>query len=110
MTRGTNLALVLVLGIAGAVVTATPAEAQPAAAGCAAFAGGAGMPNPRQLSGEPRAEQSDPSGMITVRVTYDDFKDSPEGVSVVLVGYNADDTTSYQVMTTDKSGRVQFAD
>lgn len=94
----------------GIKVMITTRPWQAGAGGGAPFAGGAGMPNPRQLSGEPRAEQSDPSGMITVRVTYDDFKDTPEGVPVVLVGYSADDTVSYQRLTTDKSGRVQFAD
>ncbi|MBC7976480.1 MAG: hypothetical protein H7138_16025, partial [Myxococcales bacterium] len=69
---------------------------------------GAGMPSPRQLSGEPRPEQGDDAGMITVRLSYDDFQDTPDGVKVVLVGYAADDTVSYQVATTDKAGRVQF--
>ena len=78
-------------------------------AGGAPFAGGAaGMPNPRQMSGEPRPEQADPSGTLTVRLTYDDFKDTPEGVPVVLVGYSADNTTSYQVIKSDASGRAQF--
>jgi hypothetical protein len=80
-----------------------------AGAGAAPFAGGAGgMPNPRQMSGEARPEQADPPGTLTVRVTYDDFKDSPEGVPVVLIGYAADDTISYQVLKTDKAGRAQF--
>ena len=72
--------------------------------------GGAGMPNPRQLSGEPRADASDPAGQLTVRVSYDDFQETPEGIAVALVGYSADNTTSYQVMATDKAGRVQFQD
>jgi len=72
--------------------------------------GGAGMPSPRQLSGEPRPEQADPAGMITIRVTYDDFRDTPEGVTVSLVGYAADDSTSFRTATTDKAGRVQFTD
>jgi hypothetical protein len=77
----------------------------------APFAGGAGgMPNPRSLSGEPRGEQADPPGMITVRVTYNDFKDSPAGVPVALVGYSADDTVSYQAQNTDPEGRVKFTD
>lgn len=71
-------------------------------------AGGAGMPNPRQMSGEPRAEQSDPPGTITVRLVYDDFNDTPEGVPVVLVGYAADSSTSHQVVKTDRAGRVTF--
>lgn len=79
------------------------------AAGGAPFAGGAaGMPNPRSMSGEARGEQSDPAGTITVRVTYNDFKDTPEGVPVALVGYAADDTTSYQVVRSDKDGRARF--
>jgi hypothetical protein len=94
----------------GMKVMITTKPWQAGAGGGAPFAGGAGMPNPRQLSGEARPEQSDPAGTVTVRVVYDDFKDAPEGVPVVLVGYVADDTTTYQVMPTDKSGRVQFTD
>ncbi|HEU4731208.1 MAG TPA: hypothetical protein VFT22_25115 [Kofleriaceae bacterium] len=80
-------------------------------AGGAPFAGGgAGMPNPRQLSGEARPEQNDPAGMITVRAAYDDFKDVPEGAPVALVGYAADDTTSVRTVKADKAGRAQFTD
>lgn len=80
-------------------------------AGGAPFAGGAGgMPSPRSLSGEPRGEQSDPPGMITVRVTYNDLKDSPAGVPVGLIGYTADDTASYQAQNTDADGRAKFTD
>jgi hypothetical protein len=84
------------------------AGASSAGAPFAGGAGGAGMPAPRQLSGEARAEQQDPAGQITVRVTYNDFKDTPEGIPVVLVGYSADDTTTYQAVKTDKEGRAQF--
>jgi len=95
----------------GIKVMITTKPWQAGAAGGAPFAGGAGgMPNPRQLSGDARPEQADPPGMITVRVTYDDFKDTPEGVPVVLIGYSADDTTTYKVIGTDKSGRAQFTD
>jgi hypothetical protein len=92
------------------MITTKPWQA--GAGGAAPFAGGAGggMPNPRQLSGEARPERADPPGMITVRLAYDDFKDAPEGVSVVLVGYSADDTTSYQVVKSDNAGRAQFTD
>ncbi|HMG55074.1 MAG TPA: hypothetical protein VK601_16370, partial [Kofleriaceae bacterium] len=81
-------------------------------AGGAPFAGGAGggMPNPRSMSGEARTEQADPAGVLTVRVTYDDFKDTPAGVPVTLIGYSADDTTSYKVIATDKDGRARFED
>lgn len=83
---------------------------QPGAGG-APFAGGAGgMPNPRALSGEARGDQADPPGMLTVHVTYDDFKDSPAGVPVTLVGYAADDTISSQVQNTDSGGRAKFTD
>jgi hypothetical protein len=95
----------------GSRVLITTKPWQGGAGGGAPFAGGAaGMPAPRSMSGQARGDQSDPSGMITVRVTYDDFKDTPEGVQVALVGYSADDTTSYQVQTTDNAGRAQFHD
>jgi hypothetical protein len=91
------------------ILTTKPWQA--GSGGAAPFAGGAGgMPNPRQLSGEARPEQGDPSGMITVRLAYDDFKDAPDGVPVALVGYAADDTTSYRVVNTDKAGRAVFTD
>jgi hypothetical protein len=92
------------------MITTKPWQA--GAAGAAPFAGGggAGMPNPRQLSGEARAEQSDPPGSLTVRVTYDDFKDTPSGIPVVVMGYSADDTTTYQLVNTDQGGRAQFQD
>ncbi len=81
--------------------------------GGAPFAGGAGgaMPEPRQMSGQARAEASDSPGTITVRLTYDDFKDPqpPANVPVLLVGYRADDTYALHVLATDKDGRVQFS-
>ena len=89
------------------MITTKPWQA--GAGGGAPFAGGgAGMPAPRQLSGEPRPEQGDQAGMITVRVAYNDFQDTPEGIPVTLIGYAADDSVSQRVATTDKAGRVQF--
>jgi len=76
----------------------------------AAGAPGGGMPNPRQLSGEGRIDQGDPPGTLTVRVSYDDFKDAPEGVVVALVGYSSDDTTNFHIARSDAAGRVQFGD
>lgn len=78
----------------------------------APFAGGGagGMPAPRSMSGSPRAEQSDPAGTISVRVSYNDLKDTPAGVPVTLIGYAADDSVSVQVKNSDSDGRVQFAD
>ena len=80
-------------------------------AGGAPFAGGAGgMPEPRQMSGQPRAEQADAPGTITVRLTYDDFKDPqpPANVPVLLAAYRADDTVAVQVANSDKDGRAVF--
>ncbi len=79
--------------------------------GGAPFAGGGqGMPEPRQISGEPRPEQSDPAGAYTVRLTYDDLKDPtpPVGVPVSLVGYRYDGTVSLVTINSDKEGRAQF--
>lgn len=68
------------------------------------------MPNPRQMSGEPRPEDKDPPGTLTVRLSYDDFKDAPPvDVPVALIGYAADDSVSYQVVKSDKEGRATFA-
>lgn len=92
------------------LISTKPFEAGAGGAPFAGGAGGAGMPEPRKLSGEARGEQSDPAGQLTVRVTYNDFKDTPAGVPVALVGYSADDTVSYQEIKTDAAGRVQFAD
>jgi len=77
-------------------------------AGAGTAAGGP-MPNPRAMSGEPRPEQSDPPGTLTVRLSYDDFADAaPVGIPVALVGYSADGTTSFAVQKSDKDGRVRF--
>jgi hypothetical protein len=78
--------------------------------GGAPFAGGGAMPEPRQMSGEPRPETADAPGTYTVRLTYDDFKDPapPVGIPVALVGYNAHDVVDMQLGTSDKDGRVAF--
>jgi hypothetical protein len=76
----------------------------------AAMPGGeAGMPSPRAMSGEPRPEQNDSPGTMTVRLTYDDFKDAPPvDAPVVIVGYAADGKVTTQVVKTDKEGRAKF--
>ncbi|HEY5949518.1 MAG TPA: hypothetical protein VIV40_28685 [Kofleriaceae bacterium] len=80
----------------------------PGAGGGPPMAGGA-MPNPRAMSGEPRPEQNDSPGTVTVRLSYDDFKDAPPvDVPVVLVGYKADDTVTFQSVKSDKDGRATF--
>jgi hypothetical protein len=80
------------------------------AAGMGGAGGAAGaMPNPRQMSGEPRPEDKDPPGQFTVRLSYDDFKDAPPvGVPVALVGYSADDSVKYARVETDAEGRATF--
>jgi hypothetical protein len=79
-----------------------------AGAGGPPMAGGA-MPNPRQMSGEPRPEQNDPPGTMTVRLSYDDFKDAaPVDVPVTLVGYAHDGKITTQVVKSDKEGRAKF--
>lgn len=77
--------------------------------GGASAAGGA-MPEPRKMSGEPRPEASDPPGTITVRLTYDDFKDAaPKDIPVTLVGYTAQEQVEIRVARTDAEGRAMFA-
>jgi hypothetical protein len=67
-----------------------------------------GMPNPRQMSGEPRPEQNDPAGTYTVRLAYDDFTEVPIAWPVALVGYAADDRVELRIADTDMEGRAQF--
>jgi len=78
----------------------------------AGMAGGAGgpMPDPINMSGQPRAEQNDPAGQFTVRLTYDDFGDKtpPANVPVWLVAYHADDTIEALLQPSDKAGRATF--
>jgi hypothetical protein len=68
----------------------------------------AGSVNPRQMSGEPRPEPTDSPGTMTVRLSYDDFKDAPPvDVPVVVVGYS-DAKVTTQVAKTDAEGRAKF--
>jgi peroxiredoxin len=68
------------------------------------------MPQPRELSGQPRADNAAVPGSLAVRVTYNDLADPkpPVGVPVTLVGYAADDAVSVVTRSTDKQGRVTF--
>ncbi|HEY5924479.1 MAG TPA: hypothetical protein VIV11_22530 [Kofleriaceae bacterium] len=80
----------------------------PGAAAGPAMAGGA-QPNPRQMTGEPRPDANDPPGQITVRLSYDDFKDAPPvDVAVALVGYAHDGKVVTKIEKTDKEGRAKF--
>lgn len=75
-----------------------------------AATGGGAMPEPLQMSGEPRPEPSDPPGTITVRLTYNDFNAAaPLDVPVTLVGYTAQEQVEIRVARTDPEGRAAFA-
>lgn len=83
----------------------------PGGGGGAPMMGGGGMPEPRQMSGQARPEPNDPPGQITVRLSYDDFKDAPPvDVPVALVGYAADGKVTWHEVKTDKEGRATFTD
>ena len=91
------------------MLTTLPWNPGAGAGGAPMMGGGGGMPNPRQMSGQPRAEPNDAPGTMTVRLSYDDFKDAaPADVPVALVGYAADASVSYQVAKTDPEGRAHF--
>jgi len=83
--------------------------------GGAPFAGGAGMPEPRKLSGQPRPDRDTPPGTLVVRLTYNDLtakagdpNGPPTGLPVTLVGYAADDSVIVQTARSDANGRVAF--
>jgi hypothetical protein len=80
----------------------------PFAAGAGPMAGPGGRPAPRMMASQPRVEQNDPRGRVTVRLTYNDL-DTTEGVTdhpVVMVAYAADDRIAAKVVRTDGSGRA----
>lgn len=81
-------------------------------AGMPGAGGAGGMPDPINMSGQARAEQNDPAGTLTVRLTYNDFKDAPPpaGTPVALVGYTATDQVVVQWAASDKDGRAVFKD
>jgi len=72
--------------------------------------GAPGMPQPRQISGHGRPESADPAGLLTIRLTYDDFTDTkpPADHPVLLVGYKADETVQVLRTKTDAAGRAEF--
>ncbi len=79
--------------------------------------GGAGMPEARAMSGQPRPERTDPPGTYTVRVTYNDLKltagkladpNPPVGAPVSLVAYGADDSITVVTKNTAADGHVTF--
>jgi hypothetical protein len=76
-----------------------------------------GMPEARQISGQPRPDGGELPGVYAVRVTYNNLKmgpngpmdpEPPKGVMVWLVGYGADDSITVQQKPTDDTGVAKF--
>jgi hypothetical protein len=79
--------------------------------------GGAGMPEARAMSGQPRPERTDPVGAYTVRLTYNDLKmangkltdpQPPVGTPISLVAYAADDSIKVVTLKAGADGHVTF--
>ena len=67
------------------------------------------MPNPRQMSGIPRAQPGDPAGQLIVRVLQGSVADNARiGTYVHLTGVAVDGTLSYQKQPVDDGGRATF--
>jgi hypothetical protein len=93
------------------LLTTKPLTADPGGAGPGGGMPGmgGGMPEPRQMSGQPRPEPKDPGGMITVRVTHNDFQGAaPVHQLVYLVAYGADGTIKATTQNTDAAGRAEW--
>jgi hypothetical protein len=81
------------------------------------MAGGAGMPEARQMSGQPRPDRMVPPGSYQIRVTYNNLQikdgeavdsEPPVGESVTVVGYSYDESVTAQTMKVDAKGHAQF--
>lgn len=73
--------------------------------------GGQGMPEPRRISGVGRPDSADPPGMLTVRLTYDDFAAQGTDLDkhpVILVGYTDENKVTVKKALTDAAGRAEF--
>lgn len=89
-------------------------------AGAAAAAppmAGQGMPEARQMSGQPRPDRTVEPGTYQIRVTYNNLtikdgeaRDSepPVGETVVLVGYNADESVTAVSTKVDAKGHAEL--
>lgn len=76
-----------------------------------------GMPEARQMSGQPRADRDVEPGTYEVRVTYNNLQikdgeatdsDPPVGETVTIVGYKYDESVTAQSMKVDKDGHATF--
>lgn len=83
-------------------------QAAPAAAPAA---GGAGMPSPRQRSGQPIAWPGSAPDTLNLTLTYDDAADPspPAKQGVYLVSYSVDDKVAVTRLETDDKGKVLFS-
>ena len=78
-----------------------------------------GVPEARQMSGQPRPDREEPPGQFSVRLTYNNIamvdrkvtdNNPPVGETVTLVGYASDDSITVQTAKVDATGKVVFAD
>jgi hypothetical protein len=74
--------------------------------------GQGGMPEARQVSGQPRPDRGVPGGTYQIRVTYNASMAGdptpPIGETVTLVGYSFDDRVSVRTAKVDAGGHAQF--
>jgi hypothetical protein len=94
------------------MLSTRPLGAPSAAPGAPGMGAGMAMPAPREMAGQPRADQAVAPSSIQVRLTYNDFADPlpPAIHGVFLVGYSADMKVSVTRKPTDNAGRVEFSD
>ncbi|HEU0031623.1 MAG TPA: carboxypeptidase-like regulatory domain-containing protein [Kofleriaceae bacterium] len=72
---------------------------------------GGGMPEPRQISGQPRPDGNTPAGTYVVRLSYNDLSGpAPAGVPVTLVSYSVDEKVEVLTGKSDASGHATFPD
>jgi len=80
-------------------------------------AGGAGAPDARQMSGQPRPDREVAAGTYLVRLTYNNLQikdgkstdaEPPVGEAVTLVGYSFDDSVATRVTKVDAAGYATF--
>lgn len=113
-TGGTRV-LLSTVPMSGAPTTSagpgSPAGPGGAGAGSAGGPVAGGQPQPRAMSGRPRAQPGDPADTLTVRVSHDDLVDArpPQDQPVVLVAYKYDHSVTAKVVKTDPAGRAVFA-
>ncbi len=84
------------------VATGVEAGAPPAAQE------GSGMPDPRRISGTPRAEPKQDPGSLSIRVVYGEMARIAKGATVHLIGIHEDGTLEKLTKTVDESGHVDF--